>query len=153
MSGKTEITKAMIARYIEAAGREVGKIGGWQLPNPLQERVTRIGLEAALNAPAKDSLMTGKVEITDEMVRRAEDAWVRAITLGRNIVAVRNALEAALNPPPDPEIPVTFEQTQAGLWALYHEDECRLPEPPIASERRHQEMARAYRAMRRLETR
>lgn len=96
-----------------------------------------------------------KREVTDEMVKRFieyssiyTDAGARTDACTRT--CVREGLEAALNPPPEPEVTVTREQTQAGLWAFYHEDELPNPEP-WRSEFRHREMANAYRAMRRLE--
>ena len=48
--------------------------------------------------------------------------------------------------PSHPEIHVSPGMTQAGLWAFHHEDELPNPEP-WRSPLRHDEMARAYRAM------
>ena len=55
-----------------------------------------------------------KVEITDEMVNRA---WMK-IPEGPDCLdklVLRAALDAALNPPPEPEIVVTDEMLKAGV--------------------------------------
>lgn len=103
--------------------------------------------------------MSQKIEVTDEMVERyiaaASAAYERVFkvtckALNGNFDVARAGLEAALNPRQDSEIVVTREQTQAGLWAFYGEDDLPNPEP-WRSNLRHKEMAKAYRAMRKLE--
>lgn len=93
-----------------------------------------------------------KINITDEMVRRALTVTVAghmaSAEAGKTVNdylswhAVRAALDAALNPPPEPEIPVTEEMMRAGADAIGD---------AMMIETLGSQAARIYRAMRKLE--
>lgn len=100
--------------------------------------------------------MTSKIQITDEMVERAcEAAYVadgRPYERFANChdsskkswrTLIRAGLEAVLNPPEEPEIPVSEGMERAGLAAYYQCDEYHYQLRYSA----HDSMARAYRAM------
>lgn len=94
--------------------------------------------------------MTNKPEVTDAMVDRALDKLLFHIHEHCSRGHMREVLTAALSPPAEPE--VTREMSQAGLWAFYHEGELPNREE-WRSQKRHDEMAAAYRAMHALERR
>lgn len=88
-----------------------------------------------------------KIEITDEAVERALNcSWAKHRNL--SFTMMKQFIDAALNPPPEPEIVVTEEQIEAGNkeWCSVlgiNEDE--------ASHSARKILVNAYRAMRKLE--
>lgn len=87
--------------------------------------------------------MTTKIEINEAMVDRALDAAGGLSNGSRD--AMRAALDAAMNPPAEPEIPVTSDMLEAAerkafSWGWeFGREKCRA------------ELTKAYRAMRALE--
>ena len=83
-----------------------------------------------------------KIEVTDEMVERFCD-YVNT----HEGYAYRDALEAALNPPPEPEIVVTEEMVNAGRSTYPG----TLPKDLATVAMINEACRRIYRAMRKLE--
>lgn len=97
--------------------------------------------------------MTSKIQITDEMVERAYKQHPHAGTWKDDRVSqryakatIREMLEAALNPPEEPEIPVSEGMIAAGAEAW--NEQCGVDyyeEPPTNEEKAN--LAALYRAM------
>lgn len=87
--------------------------------------------------------MRGRVEITDEMVERAAEAYRHASSASTTMNVARKMLDAALNSPPEPEILVTEEMHSAGVQAYWQAIQMgNQPKDAVANQ---------YRAMRALE--
>lgn len=90
-----------------------------------------------------------RTEVTDEILTRALMAYYNA-TKGQepaNVAAMRTSLEAALHPPPEPEVVITREMSDAGGLQYKH---CRESEWRAQSWSVNDFARSIYRAMRRL---
>ena len=70
--------------------------------------------------------MTTKIEITDKMVERAAmmfKAHPQQVVCDAHRLRARQVLEAALNPPEEPEIPVSEAMKEAGRIAWHVRDD------------------------------
>lgn len=129
----TKITDEMVERFIDAHDQtDDSAFKGEQ-----RKRDIRRALEAALNPPAE---ARPRVRVVTKP-GTYPTIWLTARDHQHDYYDVMGA-ELAATPVAKPEIPVTCEMTQAGLWA-YHSD---ISGEEWRSSDRHKEAANGYRA-------